>query len=850
MGRTAARLRGKNISSEAPQPTTDREESDEDDVISKVRRQLVRVRSVSLEQRPGSEENDDHRVSPKHVAVDNEDQSTPRSLTIDELTTNENVDVDVEDRLTQQTRPSRRKASRKAMDELNRETQRMARNQQLAHQAKVRRKFTVDDLLQRFENHKDTVNAPLPAQLVPVSSPDDQFMMSGALASSDVDASVKVTPPTSPVHRPDGMGDDKRLTVQDDEEEEELPSLEKLLEQSANNKKHIHDAQFDNLFSRAATSRSKAALSTKSTHTISNPRQTTRQFRVIVPQATHLFDSSDDDLMIVKPKVNKALELLNNPPENKLGDSSTLLRLRHLANLTSPGKKRKGNHMSATELQAQLREKARQQAIKEKEERIADLRARGVHVQSFEEREKEQLELENLLEKARVEAVDIAKKEKAAARKAGVDVDDHDVLDDEDDEDWDGEDEAEGEESEGELALSGSEDENEMDGDEDEQAPQPFFDMEAGDSDGEDVSQNIAEVFSIFKKKPVSAKEDDNSLKNPPTELEQHLEPIAKTSPSASVPETNSDSDDGPAKAAPRHSRRRVVFGEDDEDQETASKTATPNQKSPNDEARAVFGFAAQPPMFGLSQLMDSTLAGEDSQASGVAYDPNQDSLALLRDLPDGSAPQFATPRFTTGFVLDSQGVTGDKTAQAPLTQVNLGISQFPEFAQSQTDISPTKMSEMIEPTQDAGFAMPRFPLGAQIESQSTVATEMLTQQETPAMKKKGRLMRRAEVIAELSEEDSDANQGDIQPIAPSNDAFNALLKGAKRSAAKADFDKKKSAAKGLVEEQAEESEDEYAGLGGASDDESNGEVDEEMQKMMDDGHVNVNEQAVQALHA
>jgi mediator of replication checkpoint protein 1 len=52
-----------------------------------------------------------------------------------------------------------------------------------------------------------------------------------------------------------------------------------------------------------------------------------------------------------------------------------------------------------------------------------------------------------------------------------------------------------------------------------------------------------------------------------------------------------------------------------------------------------------------------------------------------------------------------------------------------------------------------------------------------------------------------------------------------------------------------MVEEQADESEDEYAGLGGASDEDS-GEEDEEVEKMMDHGEVEADERKLAAFYA
>jgi len=56
--------------------------------------------------------------------------------------------------------------------------------------------------------------------------------------------------------------------------------------------------------------------------------------------------------------------------------------------------------------------------------------------------------------------------------------------------------------------------------------------------------------------------------------------------------------------------------------------------------------------------------------------------------------------------------------------------------------------------------------------------------------------------------------------------------------------------AKDMIEEQAQESEDEYAGVGGASDDESGGEEDELVRQMMDHSEVQVDERELAAFYA
>lgn len=61
-------------------------------------------------------------------------------------------------KMTQQSRPSR-KASKKALEEMHRETQRMSRNMQLAHQAQTKKKITKESFLARFNSFGQS-NAP------------------------------------------------------------------------------------------------------------------------------------------------------------------------------------------------------------------------------------------------------------------------------------------------------------------------------------------------------------------------------------------------------------------------------------------------------------------------------------------------------------------------------------------------------------------------------------------------------------------------------------------------------------------------------------------------------------------
>jgi mediator of replication checkpoint protein 1 len=134
----------------------------------------------------------------------------------------------------------------------------------------------------------------------------------------------------------------------------------------------------------------------------------------------------------------------------------------------------------------------------------------------------------------------------------------------------------------------------------------------------------------------------------------------------------------------------------------------------------------------------------------------------------------------------------------------------------------------------------------------------MMSVAESPIKKRTGKLQRgRRETAVELSDVEEDlinaasdfSDVDDIQRPPKHRDAFRAMHKGAKKQKAVNDFNKKTSAAKDIVEEQADESEDEYAGIGGASDDDS-GEEEEDLKNMIDTTDVKVDERQLAAFYA
>ncbi|GME62677.1 hypothetical protein GTA08_BOTSDO03109 [Neofusicoccum parvum] len=799
--------------------------------------ELVAKKKAERKAKEAAEKNEREENRRKAKAAAKKSREIERDLNGSE--TDSHDDEGVAEKLTQQSRPTR-KAGKKAREEMNRETQRIARNMQLTHQAKTKKKYTTQDLFKRFN----------------FGQPKDVEENSGALASSDVEQREKETPPTSPPDMDEatkktaqqegvdsnGFPEDTVVDIGErDKPDIELPDLKDVLSQPQKIDKGKGRAVSPSMQSAAPSLPKKAA---KSAAPIAAPEQKTHAFRVTLPERpVGNASDSDDELEIVR---DTRFPVFDNLPARKAQEPKHLLTLRHLAHLTSPSKSRKPgqNSMNSGELQALLQRRAREQAKLVKEERIAELRAKGIFVQTEEERERDQLELENLLEKARKEADELAKKEKSEAKKEGKEGDGNDLLDSEDDESYveSGSDDVEDEE---EIELSGSEDEEEeVEGDAD-----GLLDNEAGEDEDEEMPD------------------------------EEDVEGVAD--------DVDSEHDEVTAPArrtAAARSRKRVVEDDDEEDPEPKPVEHAPQAEPPQDDPMAAFGFAnnaapepsqdetmaafgfANAAPVGLSQMFAGTMAEVNSQEDMLAgADSQQDSLDFLRKLPISSIPDFdaAIPNATQDSVIrDSQPPASQ--ADQGNSEINIGISQFP----SQPDFPDTQMSEIPEPTQDGGFAVSRTPgrfnkTPAPSSTQRTVETVILEPEapESPLVqKKKGRLQRRREVVTmELSDvvEDAHSNNEAASETSASDEefeisanAFDVMRKGAKKAKKIDLFDKKKSAAKEMVQEQAEESEDEYAGLGGASDDESGGEMDEEMREMIDESNVKVNERQIAAFHA
>ena len=723
-------------------------------------------------------------------------------------------------KLTQQARPTR-KASKKALEEMNRETQRMNRNMQLAHQARTKKKVTKESLFARFNFR--TPNAPEIDFQKPLSS-------STAVSSKEVSeaegAQQQDTPPTSPAQT-EGLNPKaaSQSTVEEGVqvarnhvllEDEELPTINDIMRQP-----------------KPDMGKGKGIAvepSTRASRCSTTPEfRSKRQVKVHFPKPSlrsGQMDCSDSDLEILPARRSTVAKLDAFNPQGKVGEARSLQTLRALAHLHSPEKDSRASKasMTSSEMHMSLQQRARQQAAAERAEKIQDLKNRGIIVQTAEERQKAQVEVEDLVEKARQEAVDIKKKEKDAARKEakknGEDFNDSS----EDDEDYQA-----NEADESDIDLSGSEEEAIAEGSEDELGAE-----EEVDDEGEDDSHNAERNNGLVEDQAMEDADDDGDSEAGETE------------------DITSDQEDE-APPQPRRSRISRILDEEEEDgvslvskviEEPPTYLETPQKPT-----LPAIAFGTSPGLMGMTQAFAATMADSQTQAERIDGQDIEDSIEFCETVPEPNIPVFDS-HDTESMIPDSQAEAGPETN---VSDINL------DHAQSQIDTEPltdtqdrhmaTQDYDLPEPTQDMGFHL-SSPAGNRFVSAtpSTVDTVLLPEQ-SPSRKKKGRLQRgRKDSVDSLDADSAPRSPTQSADVGISANAFDIMKR--KRGEVVAAFDKKKSNAKEMVEEQAQESEDEYAGLGGASDDESGGDEDEETKRMIDEGEVEVDERRLAAFYA
>lgn len=748
-------------------------------------------------------------------------------------------------KLTQQARPTR-KASKKALEEMNRETQRMSRNMQLAHQARTKKKITKESFFAKF-NFKPLGGVPTDTGKAASSS----TAASSAAVSDAEGLQLRETPPSSPVYDDVIMekvvAEDEapmRVSLQPRKEtsiavDEELPTIEDVMAQPV----HRLDKGKGKVAELSPTEKSPTPGKDKKMSFTQRPIKVHPKMQP-AQLGNRMVDSESDLEIVAEPVLKpKKTNIFDRLPAEKPTDARSLLSLRALANLASPGKQNSKTKASKnpTDLQTCLRKRARQQAAQERAEKLQQLRDKGIVVQTAEERQRDQAEVEDLVEKARRGAEEIMKKEKEAAKKDGMKSGKTDGLDDTSDED---DEEYVDDLEEGKIELSGEEEEEGSNNDEEE-----------ADED-EDVQD-----------------EEDNLDMNKDLEIiGAPIDQDASKEDEEGDDEASEDDEDQALTICNRRKTKyaRVISDDDEEDNDAISARQSPEAAV---SARNPFipGLPTSAGMpLGLTQAFAATMADSQSQTDDAlmtgALDQEQDSLAFLQGMPE---PDF--PMFDTTIAQDSENVVRDSQLSQTQSRVEesqeAGMRPDIDLHYSQSQIrydtmldtqrmhTATQYSELPDPTQDVGFATSSSAGRIYDAPPSTAETVLLSgvdMETSPIVKKKGRLRRRAEAVSVLVEAEQDAmpieTEGDFVISA---NVFDVMRKAAQKPAPIVnDFDKKKSEAKGMVEEQAEESEDEYAGLGGASDDESGGSEDEEMKKMIDESEIKVDERKLAAFYA
>ncbi|KAI2927910.1 hypothetical protein CBS63078_2015 [Aspergillus niger] len=665
-------------------------------------------------------------------------------------------------KLTQQASRPARKAGKKALEEMNRETQRMSRNMQLAHQAQTKKKITKESFFARF-------NAVKPDErTAPGTSGENSSTTADSLNSSDAEAQKeKETPRTSPVLGPVEKASGEGLGK---EAETEFRPLEDILANPRTQPEQPVVARME--IDEAHTTQPGKTPSKKEKKILTGPPVRVRLTREEV--ARQQKDDSDSELEIVtSPAKCRRIAAFENVPARKAQEPASMMKLKALAHITSPTRK---STMHPAQLSATVLLKAKQQAARERQERIEELKAKGIHIETAEERAAMEDELENLVEKARKEAEDIAKIERKAAK-----------GEDEDDEDWD---------------YSGSEEEREEEDEEENDEDKPagedgLVDSEAGEGDESEDDQT--EVMSV-------------------------------------------DENDAPTQRRKRPTRV-VLDDDDDEDEETDPKTPAKSIVTPT--TRSV--ERPQLPTQSSSNLMSLTQAFAGTIA-GSHQDNAQSGSTMPYSAPDPDA--MVEDRQAS----DSQTIIRD--SQEPRKE---SVDLLAGYAQSDSRISEspaprsTQLSQVPDPTQDAGFVFSPFDpnkrfLGTPQSTIDTVVINRDNQDGSPAPARRMKQLKRGRTadLSMIEEQEDNKGEGDFEIDAS---AFDVMKKASKKPTVP--FDRKKSKAKDIVEEAAEESDDEYAGLGGASDeddDETENAYDRQM--INDNSGETVDEKQLAALNA
>jgi mediator of replication checkpoint protein 1 len=684
-----------------------------------------------------------------------------------------------------------RKAGKKALEEMHKETQRIARSMQLAHEARTRKKVTKQSLFEKF-NFK-------------VASPPLDSLES-------VNAFSGITE-TRQDHTTSVQEEDRQ---QDDDE---------------------------------GTSRSKADKGQYKTIKLKpqSPKQNNTLPIVSVRLPIQTMDDSDSDLEIVDAETLARLESERERSE-KMKFIQSLRRPRPISAIQSMRNKKP--IVTPKQLHAQLLQKSRLQAAKERDEKIDELKVRGVIIQTAEEKEREQQNLETLLERARKEALEIKRREKRAEKLEKGEPPSND--------------EADG----SELMESGDEEYSALLNEDELHYSNDEIDEETEESGSEKEDVDMVDADSEEMGVPML------TFTPPETHERQTISPAPRLSEMLSAFDEGEGCDDDDGGFAPlqrKLPRKKLGVVDDDDDHgdgripgtENPALGATNGSNIPD-----IFKNGNQPLKMelGMTQLFAGTMAS--SGAFGGTSDSDlQKKIDMMKKggdeiLPNSQAPlkmscwgscHDSVPDTQLEGRLDLSYSESQSDGHNPFPMVDLHYNNSQskggdtELSLSQGSDFPDS-TQIPDPTQDSGFDRYSSPAPQRFELTQN-SPEVMEEFVDAKKARRRRLMRKA---AEFSDEEKESD-GDDEHGNELEDAFKIMSRAARKPKAHPTipFDKEKSEAKGMVHEQAEESEDEYAGIGGASDDENDDSGGEdEMKDLLDDEHQDEDRDAIAAYYA
>ncbi|KAI0974003.1 MRC1-like domain-containing protein [Xylaria arbuscula] len=820
-------------------------DSDDDDVpvdLSKNARFKALVEKKRQERLDKEAEEERKRIERAQHAS----EKVPGESDADEDDVSDISDDDGGRKLTQDVSRPSRKASKRALEEMNRETQRLSRSLQLAHEAKTKKKISKDTLFKRFNFRAE--RSTTDAENKQVNS--SRHTTPGS-HQTDAELGDDGTPPSSPPSAPKVIPDQPTTAVPASESRSSVPEDENgdlLTLDDA-----LSQAKDDDKLKGKAIDIAAPVLEEKRP-AIKKPL---RQFRVKLPPAqVNTVMISDDELEITtSEKKDKLDAVFSRIPKSRTQESTSMNILRNLAHLSSPSKEpARGRNvkpsMTFGELHMSLQQRAKAQAKLERERRLDVLRSKGIVVQSAEEREREREQVEDIVARARQEVEEIMMREREEAKKNRKQKEQNgeaDPLawDDSDDDSFRGSEDEEPVEAE----LSGSEEEDEEEEEDasdsvaalEEDSRNPMFEDEAeeGQSEDEETPKPSSDDFS----------DDDIEA------IKRSTAPQARRAKKhVHIISDDEDEDEGDVETTPRP--KSILFKSPSIPDSGSPKPPTSVLRSATKTFIPGLPIAAAAPAgLGLTQIFAGTM--DDSQ---VEHDGSpQVFMPSLDQFPDSQFSATAGQSQVIHTISDSQltqiAVTQGGETQTQGLQLHYSQSQAHGF-DSLIPEDVTQMSDFIEPTQDGGF-QDFTPLKQRFVDapQSTAGTVLLmatqddtTVQESPLMRKRGKLLRRADLApldstfpsAEIAQSPRRVSNNEVDKLASEkatpSDAFRLMEKAAKREKRKKrKLDKKRSEAIGMIEEQAEESEDEYAGLGGADGEDSSDEDDELVKEMIDD---------------